>query len=427
MEEYSSEFFEFVSAHSQDDPAKLMLKYGRRNVDRKDSHYINQGEIRTEDYGVNHDEKEVWEGGIDIPFAALQIECRKKYRKKLMPFIERDKFVFPDNLSGEQSSDYRVADYHACLIGTGKRVLDMTAGLGIDCMTAAMTGNSVTAVELDKRKAKALNHNRNVLQLSDFNVINDDSLKFLESSSAIYDVIFIDPARRSVDNKRTYSFSDCTPDIIPIFDQLTSRAHRVMVKASPLLDITEVRRQLKDIQEIHVISVKGECKEVLVIAGRDESPLRMISADLDDTGIRSVYELKRESSERMPLIDTIQGFDYKYLYEPNSSLMKFEASASLHQSFPGLIKLAQNTHLYASDEYYEDFPGRKLQILEMPDKKRLKELKGQRINVATRNYKTSAAELTKKFGLLSGDDMFLYMCRAGSKESSLAMLCSRIK
>lgn len=390
MEEYNSEFFEFVSAHSQDDPAKLLLKYGRKSE-------------------------------------ALQIECRKKYRKKLQPFIENDRFVFPDSISGEQSSDYRVAEYHAGLIGSGKSMLDMTAGLGIDCMTAATVGNAVTAVELDKRKAKALNHNKNIFQLSDLTVVNDDSLRFLEYKSSIYDVIFIDPARRSVDNKRTYSFTDCTPDIVPIFDQLTSRAHRVMVKASPLLDITEVKRQLKDILEIHVISVKGECKEVLVISGRDEAPLRMIAVDLDDNGIRSVYELKRESSGRMPLIDTVQGFDYKYLYEPNSSLMKFEASASLRQSFPALIKLARNTHLYASDEYYEDFPGRKLKILELPDKKRLKELKGERINVATRNYKTSAAELTKKFGLLSGDDMFLYMCRAGSKESSLAMLCSRIK
>lgn len=400
MNSINNSFFRFIDEHAGDNPSELMLKY-KGNPDVRN---------------------------FDLTDAVLQIESRKKYRKKLSPFISNREFLFPDSISGEQCTDYRVALYHSEIFGNGNKILDMTAGLGIDAMTLALSSNHVTAFEQSENKCNVLRHNVSTLGIEHLDVICGDSTYFINESKKSFDIIFIDPARRSNDHKRTYSFNDCQPDILPIFDQLLDKSKRVIVKASPLLDITQVIRQLPHVTEVHAVSVKGECKEILIISERrnNNGYIKKTAVDLDVNGKYSIFDVTDTPNNDCRILRDLNNFCYRYLYEPNASVMKFNCGASLCSAFEGLVKLGHNTQLYVSDTFYENFPGRKMRIFELMEKKDLKKLTGEHLNVVARNYKIKAAELQKRYGILSGKEKFLYACRAGIKETALLMKCQKI-
>ena len=191
--------------------------------------------------------------GFSVEFAVTQIESRRKCKTKLSKYLVNQRFLFPTLLSAEQASHQIVADYHAGLIGKNKRVLDMTAGLGIDSLSIASKGNRLTSIEIDSLKSEIFRHNAKTLGLREIEVINQDSLSFLrENPDLLYDIIFADPARRAEHNKRLYSLIDCTPDIVENLDLIRSHANRLMIKASPMIDITEAIRLLPETDEIFI-------------------------------------------------------------------------------------------------------------------------------------------------------------------------------
>ena len=155
---------------------------------------------------------------FDVDFAITQIECRKKFRKKLPHFTSFPKTLFPSVLSGEQASHEAVAKFHTSLFNGNEKVIDMTAGLGIDAMTIATKAKSVIACELDSLKAACLVHNKDAGNLSNIEVKNVDSIEIMKSYLNCFDTVFIDPARRGAGNKRVYNFHDCQPDILSIQD-----------------------------------------------------------------------------------------------------------------------------------------------------------------------------------------------------------------
>lgn len=201
--------------------------------------------------------------GFDLREAATQIDCRRKCAGKLPGFLKHSRFRFPDPLSAEQCTREDVARFHASLIEPGERVLDMTAGLGIDAMSLALGGARVTAVEIDAARAQALRENAALLG-AQLQVLFADSRKVLEELPEPVDTIFIDPARRDSAGRRTYGFADCTPDLLSLLPLIMSRCSRLLVKASPLLDVTQILRELPGVSRLRAVEAGGECKELLI-------------------------------------------------------------------------------------------------------------------------------------------------------------------
>lgn len=394
-------FYIFVAEHDHDNISDLALKY--------------KGKF----------------DNVLLDLALTQIECRRKVEIKLKPFVESYSFLFADTLSAEQSSDYRVALYHADIVGRDNLILDMTAGLGIDTMTLAKQDNTVTAIELDASRAEALKHNADVIGLQDFEIVNADSIEFLERCDRKYDVIFIDPARRKSDNRRVYGFSDCEPDILENMSLLQDHADRIVIKASPLLDITQTIRDLNSLESIHIVSVKGECKEVLAVLNdkRKKAP-RIHVVNLGDNGVESLFEIDFESFLTKNNCDIAEENDMaagKYLYVPNAGMMKVDAGGVLCARFEGMKKISPNTNLYVSDRIHHDFPGAIHEITMIPDKKDLKGCRNERYNVSTRNYPMEAETLRKKLKVKEGNEKFIYGFRAFRKEVPMLIVTRRIK
>ncbi len=381
----SENMIEFIRSHSSDDVNALRLKYASKNSELKD---------------------------FDIDFALLQIEARKKARLKLPGFVKYPDFVFPTLLSAEQASNEAVAKFHADMIPSTSSLLDITAGLGIDALSFARRGINVTACEIDDNKCKALNHNAKVLDVADrVTVLNTDSTVYLRKIDRKFDLIFADPARRNSSGGKVHAFSDCQPDILSALPDVFKRTSRLLVKSSPLLDLTFIRNTVNDLNHIYVVCFKGECKEVLIDIKKDSAFSGVTVVDLDwNREISRFFTDFNDTStlSKTRICERQNASDYTYLYEPNAGVMKTGAWSTLVENFPELSKADSNTNIFLSDTYYKDFPGKIMEIVNEPDKREMKNLKGEKINIVSRNHPLSAPQILKKFSLTSGSDRYLY-------------------
>ena len=387
--EISEKTLNFIQEHAKDDVNALRLKF--------------VGKSQTMDFPID--------------FALLQIEARRKARKKIPSFLENVLFVFPDTLAAEQASNESVARFHASLIDSGSSIIDLTAGLGIDDLTFAKAGINVTACEIIKAKADALRHNSEILGVSDrITVINTDSIEFLSSENRHFDAVFADPARRSSTGKRLHALSDCQPDILRGMDSIMKITERLLIKASPLLDLTLIRDTVEHINHIYLICFKGECKEVLMDIKKDSVFTGTTVVDMDMDGVISTFHSKPTTfRNEIDFADRCSPSDYRYLYEPNAGIMKTGDWSELCRRYKGLYKADTNTHLFLSDRLFSDFPGRILIIDSITDKKALRSLKGAKYNVVARNYPLSAQDIAKKHSLIPGGERFLYAFRYKGK------------
>lgn len=399
-------FYEYVKNNANRDPGSLYLTAAGKDYD------------------------------FPIDFAITQIECRRKVAGKLSSFISDDRFLFPSVQAAEQSTHQSVALYHASLAGSGKRVVDMTAGLGIDAFTLHKNGNKVTAIELDPERASILRHNSAVLDMDGFEIIEGDSIDWIKKNeNRRFDILFIDPARRTSDNRRTYFFKDCVPDITSDIDILKASADRIMVKASPILDIHQIIRELKDVTSLHIVCYKGECKEILIIMDKDaqsDDP-EIITVDIHEyksagTDRQDIWSLRfSDLGNRCPIAESSDLIPGSYLYDPNAAVHKLNCSSVLCDRFRDMKKLAANTDLYISPLLHESFPGRIFKIMDVPDKATLKQLRNGRFETAVRNYPMSAEDLRKKLKVVQGSDDFIFGCSVGMKSRPTILICKKLE
>lgn len=382
----SPKLIDFVRLHENDDVNALRLKY--------------TGKISDDDF--------------DLEFALIQIEARRKCRKKIPSFVGNPYFIFPTLVSSEQASNEAVARFHASLISSGASLLDLTAGLGIDDMTFAKAGIKVTSCEIDENKSMMLQHNSKILGLEEkLTVVCADSMEYIKTDSHSYDVVFVDPARRDSSGKRVHALSDCQPDILSNMKVIMSHTDRLLVKSSPLLDLSLIISTVSDLCHIYVVCFRGECKEVLMDICKNEVFTGVTAIDLDWDSTISEFTCKMQTSEDSTIkyAGLLSPICYKYLYEPNAAVMKTGDWGALQNEFSDLLKADINTHLFLSDSHYESFPGRVLRIDAIPDKKALKRLKGAKCNIVSRNHPLTAPLLSKKYGIVPGSSQFLYAFR----------------
>lgn len=357
---------------------------------------------------------------VDMRVAATQIEGRKLASAKLPTWAAVEGIVFPVRLSLEQCSSEVTARYKAGLV-RGTHLADLTGGFGIDCSYMSDSFTEATYIERNEELCRIASHNFALLQ-KPIQVINANSEEALASLPQ-QDWIFIDPARRDKAGNKVVSLSDCEPDVCQLESLLLQKATRVMVKCSPMLDISQAIRELHSVMEAHVVSVNNECKELLLILGREEKeniPIRTVNFH-GDAAQEFTYSTAEEAGASCHYTASVG----RYLYEPNSSLMKAGCYRLPAQRF-GLNKLHSNTHLYTSDTLVSDFPGRVFQVERIFgfSKKELKSLDCKKANLAARNFPERVDALQKRLKISDGGATYLFATTLYD-DSKVLVVCSK--
>ena len=343
---------------------------------------------------------------VDMRVAATQIEGRRLATSKLPSWAATEGVIFPVRLSMEQCSSEQTARYKASLVG-GERLADLTGGFGIDCSYMSERFRETTYIERNEELCRIASHNFALLE-KNITVVNGNSEEILASLEP-QDWIFVDPARRSASGGKVVALSDCEPNVCQLEDLLLQKAKRVMVKCSPMLDISQALRELHSVSEVHVVSVGNECKELLFILGGDmgdEPRIHTINFRGESTQVFAYT-----NAEEINSCCTCTASVSHYLYEPNSSLMK-AGCFRLPAARWGLLKLHRNTHLYTSDALIKEFPGRVFEVKNVDGfgKNELKRLSSElkKANIAVRNFPERPEALRKRLKLGDGGDTYLF-------------------
>lgn len=366
---------------------------------------------------------------IDFEFAISQIEGFQKSKKKL-PFLSSQKgVIYPKKLSLEQCSSEKTADYKATLV-SGNVLVDLTGGFGIDTLSFAKKFKKVTYVERDVSLCNIMIHNCEVLGLRNVEVLNGTAEEVLPQIDNV-DVIYLDPARRDCSGDKVSRLDKCTPNVLELKSLLLKKAQKaILVKVSPLADIKDALSQLPEITSFYVVSVKNECKELLLHIQKEMPSIepKINTIELSDS-VKSCFSF--DYSEENNAFPEYTSSISRFLYEPSSAILKAGAFKLLAVRF-GLKKLHVNSHLYTSDVFVGDFPGKVYQVEEFFSfcKKDLKshftQFKNRSLKV--RNFPLSVDELGKRISCANkGDGKTCLFATTLSSENHIMILASLIE
>lgn len=332
---------------------------------------------------------------------ANQIAAKNKSVKKLPAWYHQEGIYYPQLLSIEQCSSESTAAYKASLT-QGETLIDLTGGFGVDSLYFSKTLKSVTHCEINEELSAIAAHNAKALSQDNIQFLATDGIAYLESTAAPFDNIYIDPARRSQAGK-VFMLKDCTPDVVTNLDLLLSHSNRIIIKTAPLLDISAGLKELKNVAEIHVVSVRNECKELIWILQKTAAEqVKIVCTTLNEQEKRfSFFKGEEDTAVEITAVALQQ-----YLYEPDTALLKGGAF-NLIASRYGLQKLHSQTQLYTSDHIVPEFPGRRFRINRLLPSTGLKKEKDLRGNVIARNYQDKAENLVKKYKVKPDHHRFL--------------------
>jgi len=411
---------------------------------------------------------------IDMPFLLDQLAGWQTARTKLPLWAAKEDIIYPPHLSMEQCSSEQTAEYKArlvaCLVGleniassdlnndcsrpsAGEKTTpkqqenhvrnsfdgsfcDLTGGFGVDFSFIARSFKRAIYVEQQEKLCELARHNFHALGLTQAEVVNGDGTTYLHQLDHV-SVLFLDPARRNEQGGKTVLISDCTPDVLALEEELLEKADTVVIKLSPMLDwhraVDELNRLGNVVREVHIVSVRNECKELLLVLQRtkDETDDKMATEKalqvfcVNDNNIVS-YSLDEALSVSQRLLSAAPKAG-QYLYEPNASLMKAGCFALLTVRYP-LSALSLNSHLFVSEEAINEFPGRKFEIAAVSsfNKKELRRsLSGiEKANLAVRNFPMSVAELRKRLKIKEGGDIYLF-ATTDAESNHLLFVCKK--
>ena len=361
---------------------------------------------------------------VDLQMALQQIAGRQTARQKLPTWSEVDDIVYPPHLNMEQCSSEQTARYKASLPpdpspkSEGSSVfVDLTGGFGVDFYWLSRGFQHRCYIEQNEQLCAISSHNFEVLGL-DCTVNCCDAVTYLTMMPHA-DLIYMDPARRNEHGGRTYGIEDCTPNVLELLPVLMSKADRLMLKLSPMLDWRKAVDDLKYVCEVHIVSVDNECKELVLMLskGRTEG-LRIVCVNGDST-FEFIPNLGTNNSQPGNKLFPTWEYPFNprlvdspfYLYEPNASIMKAGCFDEVGERYP-VRQIAPNSHLFLSSDEIGDFPGRRFQISSISSMNKqelrtaLKEI--DRANISVRNFPMSAELLRKKLKLKDGGDIYIF-------------------
>lgn len=333
---------------------------------------------------------------------AAQITAKKKAEKKLPTWFSTNGIYYPTTLSIEQTSSEIAAEYKASL-AKGNNLIDLTGGFGVDSYYFSRKLKAVTHCEINSTLSQIAQNNAIALGADNISFFSGDGLSYLIQTEEKFDTVYLDPARRAEKGK-VFMLKDCTPNVVSNLDFLLSKSDRIIIKTAPLLDITAGLLELKNVSEIHIVSIKNECKEILWVVEANANPdPKIIAVTINETQ-KAFSFLKSENNTSAAYTNNISSGDY--LFEPDAALLKSGAFNLIGNKYD-LQKLHPQTQLYTSKSLNPLFPGRVFKIEEIYSTNDLKKLKLISGNVIVRNYLAKPEDLVKKYKIKSGKDQFL--------------------
>ena len=361
----------------------------------------------------------------DFRFLLQQVEGRQRTREKLPILSALPDWWFPVRLSCEQCSSEATARYKAQLVGHYHRLIDLTAGYGIDTFHLAEGMQEAHYVERNAELCAIAEHNFSLYR-PHIQVHNTTAESFLSNlqypiSNIQYPIanslIYLDPARRSQSGGKVFRIEDCEPNVIDLLPTLRKHAANIMIKFSPMLDITAALRALGTDWDTHIVAVNNEVKEVLLVTGTG----MMHAVNIRDMRTdRFFFSPADEKQAQLTIATDIQ----QYIYEPNAAIIKAGAFRLISERY-GVHKLDINTHLYTSNTCLSDFPGRIWEVVEEIKEPKKQLDKSARYSIISRNYPFTPEAIRKKYKLKDGDECYLLAARHQGKP--LLISAKRIK
>ena len=365
-------------------------------------------------------------------FMLQQVDGYQRTKDKLPTFAQIADWWYPIRLSCEQCSSEATARYKSSLLPSPPfTITDLTGGYGVDTYFMSEHATLAHYVERNEDLCKIVAHNFQTTR-PQVHIHNTDAHQYLQDMSSC-DVIYLDPARRDQHGGKVFRLEDCEPNVIKLLPILRSKSKLIIIKLSPMLDITQALNSLEGTWDVHIVALKNEVKEVLLVSCLDR-----YHSDTTPKGYRKdtegrVYATNLLSAapqtENLPFIfsftrdeereTTCRYFDTSlqhlihsgaYIYEPNAAIIKAGAFKLVAQRY-ALCKMAPNTHLYLSQQYVEDFPGRVWQILES----NIKDAKNTHASILTRNYPLTPEQLRKKLKIKDDDTHTVIGARLADK------------
>lgn len=393
------DFSEFILAHDGDDLASLALARGRYASDVE-----------------------------DFDLALTTLEVRRKLRTKVPQWYAVPQLRFPFRLSGEQCSSAGTARYKAQValrtLTREKTVADLTGGLGVDSWAFAEVASAVLYNEMRPELAAAASANFDALGLTNVRVscseLRPGGLREILDGFTP-DVIFLDPARRAADGRKVFRLEDCQPDVLQLLPELLEAAPRVLLKLSPMADITLVCKQLGCVKEVHVVAAEGECKELLLLLEKGFAGTWNTYV-CENGAVLSLGDGVPLAPDAAPLVpDAV-------LFEPGKALLK--AGAFDLPCRYGLAKLERHTHLYTVSAPVSALTpfGKWFRILEVAplDKRSIRDIgrRFPRASVTARNIPLTSDALRKKLGVADGGTVHIFAAKAAS--DNVLLVCESL-
>ena len=339
--------------------------------------------------------------GIEMKDLVQQIQGLQTAKTKF-PILYQKGILFPPKLNLEQTSSQATALYKANLL-QGETMADITGGFGIDAMAFAKVYKKVFHIERNLDLQKHAENNFKTLEIQNIESFATDGIDFLLNFHEKLDVIYIDPSRRNLQKKKVFLLEDLQPNLLEVVNLIKEKANYSIIKLSPLIDLTYLIEILEDIAEIHVVALKNEVKEVLIVLNFDSIQKKTIKAvNLETNHADFAFDFFESKNAEIQYSEL-----KKYIYEPNGAIQKSGGNDTLGNQF-NLKKLHPNTQLFTSENLNLAFPGRIFEVLDSI-KNPKQELKGKSIQAVHRNFSENLFTIQKKFKLnLNGTEPVLF-------------------
>ena len=373
---------------------------------------------------------------VDLHVALTQIEGHQLARRKLPTWAATPGLLWPPRLSLEQCSSEATAAYKRTLVQKTLSTLtphpspltfaDLTAGLGVDFVALASLFDKAVYVERQEALCTIARHNLPLLGLPHAEVHCATAEEMLLCFTAPFDLLLLDPARRDNAGRKVALLEDCTPNVLTLQKSLRAAARCILLKLSPMLDVTAAVNALSPVAEVHIVAVDGECKELLLVLNQEAETVSPVSVPIHCIDVKTshlegghtlttggagkeasfCFTRSEEAIAPLHLAPSLG----TYLYEPNAALLKAGAFRILCQRYP-VQKLAPSTHLYTSDCFLSDFPGRRWRIISTTTftKRDLRAFLQDvpAADLTTRGFPLSTAQLRRQLHLREGGDTHL--------------------
>ena len=355
--------------------------------------------------------------GVDMQYALTQISGWQAARLKVPLWAATEGIVYPRHLSLEQCTSQYIAQYKASFIesilGSGFKMADITGGMGVDCFFISRSGSKVYYNEMSAELCDCARANFKALGRPEIEISCSTAEDYIVSLTPdSLDLIYLDPARRGDAGRKLLSISDCQPDTVALQDDLLHIAPKVMVKLSPMLDISRALTELRHVSRVMVIGLEGECKEITLLMQRDFDAEPTITAvDINSNGTPEMAVSSAKSNENalpLPITDPQQLQPGTYISEPSAPYMKSALFRTI-AARTNTSLLHPDTHLFWSKEKPENVPGRTFMVKGIIpfDKRSLSALVKTQANLSVRNFPESAPALQQRLKLRDGGPRYL--------------------